>query len=352
LREKENMASRYVNPRKIGKVAALAIQMAILSTVLFNLSPSIQPNLTVSAQELPCTLVSIDYLGSPYILDTTMLPGVQFQVNISVNYVERLWAYQVTLGEPIVRELIPGWNSSVLHLIAIENGPFLGSWGGSVSFYPGEIDNTYGVLELTVGALDPKMRFPTGGGTLMSLTFKVVGMGSSPIRFGLDTALLNETGGFQLGPCWEMYRGTLNPDFLVNGYFENRPMGAELVRRSAWPEHSHYSISGDSDPDERHGTPGYQTLWGKVKNTQEAPVFVRVVFEITKEGGPTVTKETGPSDQPINPGEIVDLSFNFGPFTAEDIGKYSVTARAFHSPDGNLWIPGEKTKSFSFSIVA
>jgi hypothetical protein len=194
----------------------------LIASIFISLTVIVAPT---SGAKSSITKVKIDYYGQPAILDPNLTPGKRFQVNVTVTYVERLWAYQVTLGEPIVRELIPGWDPSVLKLVNQTNGPFLGSFGGKVSYFPGEIDNTYGVFVLAVGALDPKERFPTGGGTLMTLTFEVVGVGSSPIRFGLDTALLNETGGFQLGPELDkLFRGTHNPGFLVDGYFDNRPL--------------------------------------------------------------------------------------------------------------------------------
>jgi hypothetical protein len=202
------------------------------------------------------------------IWNLAMGPGATFTLEATVDYVEKLWAYQVTLGEPIVRELIPGWDPSILHLIAIENGPFLGSWGGSVVFVPGEIDNTYGVLELTVGYLDPKMRFPTGGGTLMILTFEVVGYGCTPIRFGLDTGLVDRFGN------WIM-RGTSHPEALKGGFFCN-VQGPELyIRRRGAGDGLGISTEWKVN---LVGVP--QTLYSNITNWGELGAWVKVKFTV------------------------------------------------------------------------
>jgi hypothetical protein len=155
-----------------------------------------------------------------------------------------------------------------------------------------------------------------------------------------------------LGPDWDIFRPTATEtikryghawrDWLIDGYFDNRPIRADLVRRSAWPEHHHYSLSKDED--------SYQTLWGKVKNLGEAEVYIKVVFDITNEGGSTLSGVT--QAQLVEPGQILDLHFDFGPLSAADVAKYAVTAKCLYSRDGNRWLEGEKIKSFSFSIVS
>ena len=219
----------------------------LVSLMTFALLSSLQTNVAKAS----ATKVSLDYYGKPGIVDSTLVPGSTFTFNVTVDYVELLWGYQFKLGEPAWWELnhtkYQGWNASILQLLAVENGPFLGSQRGNVVWLPGEINNTQGTLSLTGAVLDPKMRFPTGGGTLASLTFQVVGYGSSPIHFGLDTALLNRSNGFGLGPDWGLYRGTLNPDFLVDGYFNNRPkVRVDPLRVVAVPVGEAFTVNIDA----------------------------------------------------------------------------------------------------------
>ena len=192
-----------------------------INMILVGIDPTLVPKVLASP-----TKVSVDYFGSPDIVDPSLSPGTVFTVNVTVDIVEVLYGYQFKLGEADWWELnhtkYQGWNASILRLLAVENGPFLTSQRGIADWFPGAINDTQGTLTLS-GAVVTNRRYPTGGGTLANLTFQVVGIGVTPIHFGLDSALLNKTLGFSLGPDWELYRGTLNPDFLVDGSFDNTP---------------------------------------------------------------------------------------------------------------------------------
>jgi len=165
------------------------------------------------------------YVDPPEILNTNLVPGEEFTVSITVDYVKELSAYQFELS----------FNPDVIHGVSVENGPFLGSAGGDVMIIGGNIDNAIGKVELFGGILyPPDVSNPTGEyGVLASITFEVVGIGSSPIRLSEEkdvTLLVNKTGGTQFNgetaEAWIRIPGELpipNPGFLGHGYFDNRP---------------------------------------------------------------------------------------------------------------------------------
>lgn len=203
------------------KKAVLTLLSAIL-IILINLT-------TVNLVKANPTRVSVNYFGSPRIFDLAMVPGAQFTVNITVDYVEELWGYQFNMT----------FNPNVLNVVNYQNGPFLASAGGRVMWLPGPgFDNTNGKLGLFAAALNPKLKFPTGGGVLCNITFQVVGYGASPIKFEVNSGLNNKTGGWVLGPEWKPIHLSKpvwnpatgkwiledhNPDAFVHGTFDNRP---------------------------------------------------------------------------------------------------------------------------------
>jgi hypothetical protein len=132
-----------------------------------------------------------------------------------------LWAYQLTLS----------FNPDVLQGVSVDDGPFLGSKGGEVIVVSGQgFNNTAGTLWLFGAYLDPIKRLPTGGsdeyGPLATLTFEVADYGGSPITLGVETGLVNKTGGW-------IIRKSENPEFFSDSYFDNRPpisINPEIVR--------------------------------------------------------------------------------------------------------------------------
>ena len=275
------------------------------------------------------------YVDPTLTLDPSYAPGTAFSIAITVDYVEEIWGYQIEMT----------YNPEVLQGVSIDDASFLGSAGGDVQTAPGMgFDNVNGKLNLFAAFLFPKENFPTGGGPLALISFEVIGTGSSPLNFGLNTGLANKTGGWKLGPDWEPILYGANPDAFTNGYFDNRftpaDISADLVRRSAWPEHHHYVISKDEDD--------YQTLNAKVKNLGVIEVYVKVTFEVSKDGADPTTYET--ATEFMAPGEMRNLFYNL-PMTTGNEGKYKVTARCQYSPDGDYWFLGEKTKTFGFAVV-
>ena len=160
--------------------------------------------------------VAVDYYGSPNVFDTALIPGKRFTINITVDYVQELWAYQVEIS----------FNASILRGIEYVDGGFLGIAGGNTVFAAGQgFDNVNGKLNLFTTFLFPKTNLPTGGGTLARITFEVVGTGGSPLTFGKDAGLANATGGWWLYPDYAKnpIHKLENPGVFTDGYFDNRP---------------------------------------------------------------------------------------------------------------------------------
>ena len=190
----------------------------IVMFYLLILLPLVLTVLQINPVKAKPTKVSVDYYGSPNVFDTSLAPGKQFSINITVDYVEELWGYQVQME----------FNPEVLQGVDYENGGFLGSGGGNVIEAPGMgFDNVNGNLSLFSAFLMPKENFPTGGGTLAKITFDVIGIGGSPLKFGWNTGLSNKTGGWKLGPDWEylnrLYYTNVTVSPFIDGYFDNRP---------------------------------------------------------------------------------------------------------------------------------
>jgi len=163
--------------------------------ILILITPMIASRLTTNVVEASGIAVSVE---PNEIYDTNMAPGTQFSVDITVDYIERLWGYQFWLS----------FNPAVLKGVSVENGPFLESYGGDVFVAHGAgFDNEVGELKIFgafiyfEGVL-PEHKLPIGGGVLATVTFEVVGYGGSPIKLGPETRLSNKTGGAQFGEEW------------------------------------------------------------------------------------------------------------------------------------------------------
>jgi parallel beta-helix repeat protein len=117
---------------------------------------------------------------------------------------------------------------------------------------------------------------------------------------------------------------------------------ADLIRRKAWPKHNHYDISRDENK--------RQTLYATVKNLGNQTVWVKAVFNVTRDDGSSIVIESEPLL--IEKEEILELSANFRPLTDKDVGRYSVSATCWYSHDGTVWAQGEKKKTFKFNVIS
>jgi len=197
-------------------LVALILPMLILGLALVEISFASQTNV---------------YLNPPIVVDPTLVPTTQFTFDLCVDYVEKLWAYQLTLS----------FNPDVLQGVSVDNGPFLESRGGSAIVIPGQgFNNTEGTLWLFGAYLDPIKRLPTGGsdehGPLATITFEVAGYGSSPITLGPETGLVNSTGG------WIIHK-LENPEFFSDGYFNNKGVYVDPPRVRGVPVGESFTVN-------------------------------------------------------------------------------------------------------------
>lgn len=128
---------------------------------------------------------------------------------------------------------------------------------------------------------------------------------------------------------------------------------ADLVGRSAWPEHHHFVLSkdGKDDVEDKHGSAGAQTLYGKVGNTGNLTLpaeTYKVIWEIVDSENITVGIYETDGNEPLKTGDTVVLTHDIVVSEQDWFveGKYTVTAQCCYYD-----IEGEKLKEFSFAVV-
>ncbi len=242
-------------------------------------------------------------------------PGDSFTIDINIEDVVDLFSYEAKLG----------FDSNLLTPVSVDEGPFIRdqttSPMGTYFTYIVSSDYIY-VACVTLG------KYPgiSGSGVLVSITFNVMDAGACDLPL-YDTILLDSTG-------------TMMSHDTAGGYFYITAC-ANLVRRSAWPEHHHFVVSKDED--------AIQSLFTKVKNIGPIDLYVKVTFDIMR--GDTFVTTVSTDEIVVTPDTIMTLTANFGPLVPADAGKYYVSAKAWYSWSGTYWSQGEKVKTFSFAVV-
>jgi hypothetical protein len=244
-------------------------------------------------------------------------PGETFTVDIDVDYVRRLWGYQLTMS----------FDPSILHGVSVADGPFLSSRRGKVVVVPGDgFDNEAGTLALFGAALYPIQRFPSGGGTLARVTFEVVGTGSCIITLGIETGLADQTGD------WITHKEE-DPEQFMDAYFINDVPGPEL-----WIREKHGTFGGGAYPDWHVGAMGEeQTLYSKIANSGDVGAWVKVKFTVTWIEGSETTEYW--SNEAEIPGVYIDpdtgekvfplVIVETDPFMPGAYGVHTVTASLY-----------------------
>jgi len=171
----------------------------------------------------------------------------------------------------------------------------------------------------------------SGSGKLATITFQVIGTGACYLDL-YDTKL-GDPGANPIAHN------------ILHGYFANIPttFEANLIGKSAWPEHHHFVPTKDED--------GAQNLTGKVRNLGNVIVKVKVVFTIYDEDGVEVTPAPETPTVTLQPGETRDLEVEWTGYIVPM--KYSVEARVWYDTDGD-GVPdalGAKVKPFSFAVA-
>lgn len=259
------------------------------------------------------------YIDPP---EVTAPPGGTITVNVNIADVVGLFSHDIKIT----------YDTALLYTDTnmINEGPFL-SQGFT---YATAFTKTVTALDISIGNFLLEQVSTSGSGTLATITFNVVAEGAcaihisySDLKDASDVTILHN---------------------VVDGYFSNLVIG-ELVGKSAWPEHHHFSISGDED--------GVQTVHGKINNLGDGEGYVRLNVTLWKTSGPQVTVIAkylvDGVETRIAPGTIVEVSA--GLWASRDVawepGKYYASAVAMGSADGVHWKLGEKTKAFSFAVV-
>jgi len=246
------------------------------------------------------TTISID---PPDIWDPTMVPDTQFTVDIVVDYVENLWAYQIELS----------FNPNVIQCVSYENGPFMESQGGSAVFVSGEgFNNTEGKLALFGAYLDPMANYPFGhDGVLATVVFKVVGYGKSNIVLGDDTGLTDANGGWII-------------PHLKHGHFANAEVHDVAVTQIS--TNTYYCCQGD---------PIYITVI--VENLGDFTESFDVKVYAVQMGGPGEEIFIGiEAVEDLAPGDSETLFFVWDT-TEVPVGSYNIYAEAIEVPGESAW---------------
>jgi hypothetical protein len=248
--------------------------------------------------------------------ENTANPTESFTIDVAIQDVVDLYSYGIKVG----------FDFNVLSAVSVTEGPFLQAQPGGTFFTAKiEFDNV-NIVGASLGAV-PGI---SGSGTLFSVTFTVIDAGTSILDICDDT-LVDSTL-------------TAIEHETADGYFYTSAC-ANLVQKSAWPEHHHFVVSKDEDFD---GTYANQTLFAKVKNLGPIDIYAKVTFDIMRDDGLFATVSSEPVV--VTPGTIVTLSADLT-FSGADAGKYYASARAEYSWSGYYYALGDKIKTFSFAVV-
>jgi len=268
---------------------------------------------------------------------TGAIPGTTFTVNVDIAGAADMYAWSVRVS----------FNKLLLSLENVVKGNFLEAPLITTFFVPTPFDdptktaaNLNGYIDIACTRLG-EVPGQNGGGTAATLTFMVLEVHNDPI--GLSDAKWKDSA-LNDGTFDAQNSATFDNTGLVGTW-----MGADLAGHSAWPEHHHFVISKAADFD---GTYGSMLLYGKVRSLgPTAPAYLRAHFQIVLDTLTPFDVYTDATTSRIDPGTILVLTAKFGPVSAADAGKYSVTATTEMSWGGTYWYPGMDVKTFSFAVV-
>jgi PKD repeat protein len=135
----------------------------------------------------------------------TEVVGQTFTVNVNVTNVSDLFGWQVNMT----------FNPDYLNVTEIKHGPFLKTSGEMTAPFPPQWNNTRGFLfvsEIIMPPYSGKVG-ASGSGTLANVTFEVVDVGGTLLKFETKSTKLNTVIGLNLVPI---------PYEAVDGAFDNR----------------------------------------------------------------------------------------------------------------------------------
>ena len=263
---------------------------------------------------MPIYASSTTILSAPTILDTTLGPGSTFYINITVADVSAMWGYEFTLS----------YDTTILTATSyLSYPPFIMEWPSGIDDEAGTVAVAYSMMLGETEGFSTVEPAP-----IARIDFTVDAEGWS--FFDLYDSVVSD-----------IYGETILHD-VVDGLFGNvvPEWRADLVRRSAWPKYHHWSESKNPS----------QTIFGKVRNLGTLPTTAYVVFTVHNDDG--LWQTTFTTDTAImRPKQIVNLDVTI---TSADLighGKYYVQAQCWYDDGTGTFVPGIKTKSFTFSLV-
>ena len=266
---------------------------------------------------LPLAYAPLTVLSAPpTIVDDTKVPGTSVSIEITIDDALAMWGFEFVLG----------FDPEILIATGFEvYSPFVVAW-------PSFIDNETGTVAI---AYSMEMGEPVGfyafdPTAILRIDFDVVGFGGTFLD--LYDSVITDTVGTEI------------THEVVDGFFANviPDRSANLVRRSAWPEHHSWVESKDPD----------LTLTGKVKSLGNVALLVKVVFTITDGDGLWVKSfETEETWIRAGSSGITDLTVTVTVADLDGYGTYYVKAQCWFDSDGDFEIdaPGAKLKSTRFT---
>jgi len=158
--------------KSLGRTS-IDIQESILGDPSANNIPHDELDGFFSNQEIRPAIV---YVQPPSIIDPGLVSPQTFTVNISIVEAGDLYSYDVKLG----------YNTTILDVASITEGPFLKGFG-TTTINKMQDDPVVGTVWIAI-SLNPPAPPANGGGTLASITFRVAGKGESNFHL-FDTVL-------------------------------------------------------------------------------------------------------------------------------------------------------------------
>jgi general secretion pathway protein D len=125
----------------------------------------------------PAWAVSVSFLPSTTVVGL----GQAFSIGVAITDVTDLFAFQFDIA----------FAPSIVRAIATSEGGLLPS-GGATLFEPGSVDNVAGTITFTADTLVGPIPGVSGSGTLVTLSFTSLAVGTSPITLS-NVTLLNST---------------------------------------------------------------------------------------------------------------------------------------------------------------
>lgn len=275
--------------------------------VLFNPSPRIPYSGTAPSGTTLSTLTAPDTPGT-YTVRVHVAVGSWSSASKETDYQDIVVTVAEAANQPPVADA---------------NGPYSGEMGQPISFDgTGSYDSDGTIVSYEWDFGDGS----TGTGPTPTYTYSTAG------TYTVTLTVTDDDGA----------TGTDTTTAMISEPAPPTAGPADLVRKSAWPEHHHFSLSKDED--------GVQTLYGKVKNVGTVDTAVEVRFDISDANTGADVIDLVTSVATLMPEEITDLSVGW---SAPLIGKYNVSAQCWYDSDGDDIpdTPGEKVKTFSFAVV-